>query len=218
MWSEDGQTGDFPAVSCLTNDGLAVEADITVRWRIAPSAVLELYKHYPARDWKTRAIIPIIREAIRNIIVQYNAIETITKREEISVSIKQRLMEEISREPSLSNAIIVEDVNLREIALPSKFTEAIEEKLSAEQQMIAAQYQSARVIILAQAEANATLIRAEATAKSIQQIAEQANLSSKEIAQLYLLMEGLKKIAQEEGRVVVIVVQGEGGQWIIPIE
>ncbi|HDI42153.1 MAG TPA: prohibitin family protein [Candidatus Bathyarchaeota archaeon] len=217
MWTENGQTGEFPAVSCLTKDGLAVEVDITVRWRLAPSAVLELYKSYPAKDWKMRTIIPIIREDLRNIVSQYTAIETITMRETIAASLKQRLINDLENEKTLHGAVILEDVDLREIALPSRFTQAIEEKLAAEQEMIAAQYQSSRVIILAEAEANATMIRASATAESIARIAQEAGLDSSEIAQLYLLIEGLKKIAEEQGKVIVVVVQGQGGQWIIPL-
>ncbi|NIN70011.1 MAG: hypothetical protein GTO63_36075, partial [Anaerolineae bacterium] len=37
MWSDVTEVGDFPAVESLTKDGLKVDVDVTVRWRIDPS-------------------------------------------------------------------------------------------------------------------------------------------------------------------------------------
>ena len=80
MWSEVGGAGDFPAVESLTKDGLRVDVDITIRWRVSASGVVDLFRRFPALDWKERAIIPIIREAVRNLIVEFTAIETIERR------------------------------------------------------------------------------------------------------------------------------------------
>lgn len=217
MWTEGGRTGDFPAVGCLTRDGLAVEVDITVRWRINPSSVLDLFKKYPELDWKSRTIVPLIRETLRDVSSKYTAMETITKREEIAVAVNSLLEKAFSEEPTLRGAIILEGIDLREISLPRKFTDAIEAKLSAEQEKLAAEFQAAKVLVLAYADANATIIRAQGTAEAISQIAERCNMAEKEIAQLYILVEALKKMAETEGKVIVIMVQGEGGSWILPI-
>jgi len=218
MWTEAGRTGDFPAVGCLTKDGLAVEVDITVRWRVNPSMVLELFKKYPELDWKSRTIIPIIRETTRDVASKYTAMETITMREEIAVILTTLLEKALKADPTLGGGIILEGVELREIGLPSKFTSAIEEKMSAEQEKLAADFQAAKTLILASADANATLIRAQGTADAINSIAQKCNMTSKEIAQLYITVEALKKIAETGGKVSFIVIQGgEGGSWILPI-
>lgn len=83
--------------------------------------------------------------------------------------------------------------------------------------MIAAQYRAAAVIISTQAQANATLIMANATAEAIALIAEKCDLNASEIAQLYLLIEALKKIAAENENVIFLIVVGEDGQYILPI-
>lgn len=134
MWTESGnRTGDYPAISCLTKDGLAVEVDILVRWRIDPGRVLDLYKNYPMLNWKMTTIASIIREVVRNLIVNYTAIETIEKRAEISTLLFEELNKAFQQDVTLANAIILQEADLREIALPKRFTDAIEEKLAAEQ-------------------------------------------------------------------------------------
>ncbi len=217
MWTEKGQNGDFPAVGCLTKDGLAVEVDVTVRWRVNPSSVLDLFKKYPELDWKTRTIIPLIRETLRDVSSKYTAVETITKREEIAVEVNSLLEKAFREESTLAGAVILEGVDLREISLPTKFTSSIEAKLSAEQEKLAAEFQAAKVLVLANADANATIIRTHGTAEAINQITEKCNMTGREIAQLYILMESLKKMAETEGKVVVILVQGEEGSWILPV-
>lgn len=217
MWTEGGRIGDFPAVGCLTKDGLAVEVDITVRWRINPSKVIDLFKKYPELDWKSRTIVPLVRETLRDVSSKYTAMETITKREEIAVAVTNLLERAFREESTFQGAILLEGVDLREINLPKKFTDAIEAKLSAEQEKLAAEFQAAKVLVLAYADANATIIRAQGTAEAISQIAEKCEMAEKEIAQLYILVEALKKMAETEGKVIVIMVQGEGGSWILPI-
>jgi regulator of protease activity HflC (stomatin/prohibitin superfamily) len=229
MWTEVEKTGDFPAVPCLTKDGLGVEVDITVRWRLAASKVLDLYRNYPGLDWKERVIIPAIREAIRDVIVRFTAIETIEKRATIAAQLFSVLEESLKAEKTVHGAIILDSLDLREIALPAKFVEAIEEKLAAEQLMIAAEYRAAQILIMAQAEADAAiikaeaaaqiiLIKAEATAEAIQRIAEETNMTAAEIAQLYMILDALKEIANSQGKTVFLVVVGENGlTYMIPV-
>jgi regulator of protease activity HflC (stomatin/prohibitin superfamily) len=180
--------------------------------------VLELFKKYPELDWKSRTIIPIIRETTRDVASKYTAMETITMREEIAVILTILLEKALKADPTLGGGIILEGVELRKIGLPSKFTSAIEEKMSAEQEKLAADFQAAKTLILASADANATLIRAQGTADAINSIAQKCDMTSKEIAQLYITVEALKKIAETGGKVSFIVIQGgEGGSWILPI-
>ncbi|MEX2703630.1 MAG: hypothetical protein Q6368_011275 [Candidatus Baldrarchaeota archaeon] len=81
--------------------------------------------------------------------------------------------------------------------------------------MLAAQFRAAAVIITTQAQANATLIMVNATAEAISIIAGKCNLNATEITQLYLLIEALKEIAEEN--VVFLIIVGDSGQYIILI-
>ncbi len=217
MWTDEatGRTGDFPAVGCITKDGLTVEVDITVRWRVDPRNVVELFKNYPLADWKHRTIIPIIREVIRDVISKYTAMETIEKRDEISTQITNLLTERLSGEKSLVNAIILEGVDLREIRLPDRFTQAIAEKLAAEQEMIASEFRARKEIVLAQAEANATLIRANALAEAIRRIIVESGADPAQVVQIYMLINALRDIAAKGGKVVIVL--GESERFMIPL-
>ena len=228
MWSEGGRMGDFPAVPCLTKDGLRVDVDITVRWSISPSKALDLFKRYPGMDWRDRAIIPIIRETIRNLIVGFTAIQTIEERGVISALMEKSLAEAFKKEASLSDAVILEAVNLRRIALPDAFVDAIESKLAAEQLAIAAEFNKTRILVIANATALSKIIEAEgiaqskiiianATREAIEVIAsQQPGLNSTQLTSLYLYLETLRSIA-EAGRGLIIVIPGEADRFLLPI-
>jgi regulator of protease activity HflC (stomatin/prohibitin superfamily) len=202
--------------------------DITVRWSISPSKALDLFKRYPGMDWRDRAIIPIIRETIRNLIVGFTAIQTIEERGVISALMEKSLAEAFKKEASLSDAVILEAVNLRRIALPDAFVDAIESKLAAEQLAIAAEFNKTRILVIANATALSKIIEAEgiaqskiiianATREAIEAIAsQQPGLNSTQLTSLYLYLETLRSIA-EAGRGLIIVIPGEADRFLLPI-
>jgi regulator of protease activity HflC (stomatin/prohibitin superfamily) len=222
MWTEQAATGDFPSVEALTKDGLKVDIDITVRWRISPSGAVALFRRFPALDWKDRAIIPIIRETARNLIVDFTAIET------IDTMMEQELVEAFSVEPSLEGAVLIDGVDLRRIALPAKFVSAIESKLSAEQLAIAAEFNRTQILVLANASAVSEIIKAQgmaksriivanATRESIEVIASlNPDIDQAELTRLYIYLETLRDIS-ESGKGTFIIAPSDSGQFIIPI-
>ncbi|MFQ6074981.1 MAG: SPFH domain-containing protein [Candidatus Bathyarchaeia archaeon] len=228
MWSEAGMTGEYPSVPCLTKDGLGVDVDVTVSWDIAPGKGVALYKRFPALDWRVRRIIPIIREVLRDVVVQYTALQTIEKREEIGTLLSQQLSSAFEADESLGGAVLFIQADLREIALPAKFVGAIEAKLAAEQLAIAAEYNKTRILVMANATAQSYIIEAQglgqskivvanATAESLRVIAEQTGMNQTQLAQLYLNLEALKEMAKG-GRTTFLIVAGkEGITWLLPV-
>lgn len=228
MWSERTAADDFPAVEALTKDGLRVDIDITVRWRVSPSSVVELFRRFPGLDWRDRAIIPIIREAVRNLIVDFTAIETIEKRGIIGTMLVQSLSEAFSEEASLAGAVLIDGVDLRKIALPDTFISAIESKLAAEQLAIAANFNRTRILVLANATASSEIIKAEGMAKSRIIIANATSeaieviaalnpeIDKAELTRLYLYLETLRDISAS-GRGTFIIAPGDSGKYIIPV-
>ncbi|MCD6563925.1 MAG: prohibitin family protein [Thermoproteales archaeon] len=231
MWTDikTGQRGEWPAIVCLTNDGLEVYVDITVRWRVDPERATELYVNYPDLNWENKALVPLLRETVRNIVSNYTAIETIEKRAEISQKITQSFIISIKNERSLAGAISVEGIDLRNIELPPNFKNAVEQKLAEQQQKIAAQFKRERILIEANAtatskilealgEAKAKLIAANATALSIHKILEVAG-NNTDIAEIYLTYTLLKELVSQGGNVYIIVASGgkEGGIQVVPI-
>jgi len=227
MWSEAEEEGDFPAVESLTKDGLKVDVDITVRWSIAPGAAADLYRRYPALDWKDRAIIPIIRETIRNMLVNYTAIQTIEQRAALGVALATSLERALQDEASLSNAVALDAVNIRKITLPDNFVNAIEKKLAAEQLSIAAEFNKTRLLVIADANAQSAIIEAQGMAESRLIIANATRLSLDIIAQaspgidqaeltrLYLYLETLRDMAASGN--AQFIVAPDTGQYILNI-
>ena len=227
MSSEATSTTDLPAVESLTKDGLKVDIDVTVRWSIRPESAALLYQKYPGLDWKDRAIIPIIRETIRNLLSNFTAIDTIEKRTSVGLSLKTNLEKALEGEPSLSSAILLDAVNIRKINLPENFVESIEKKLASEQLAIAAEFNKTRLLIIADAEAQTVIIQAQgaaqaqlvianATRQAIDKIAEtNPNIDINELTKIYLYLETLRDLA-DKGKTQFIVVPGNE-QFILPI-
>jgi regulator of protease activity HflC (stomatin/prohibitin superfamily) len=233
MWTDinpdTGRTGygDFPAIPCLTKDGLGVEVDITIRWTISPSNVLDLFRKYPGGDWKDRAIVPIVRRTTRDTLAEFTAIATIEQRDAIQVELETRLADSLAREPSLVNATVLGSIDVREIALPVTFVAAIEAKLASEQLAIAAEFNKTKILVLANATAQSAILEAEglaqsriivaeATQESLSIIAGESGMTSVELTNLYLTLEALKEMAQT-GKVTFLIVTGEAGSWILPL-
>ncbi|MCK4952390.1 hypothetical protein KAS14_01190 [Candidatus Bathyarchaeota archaeon] len=214
MWTDIDPTtgqaifGDFPAVPSLTQDGLGVDVDVTVRWTLAPSLIADLYRKYPAGDWEDRAIVSIIREAIRDTLVQFTAIQTIEERKNIATILEITLREQLGLEPSLVNATILGTIDLREVALPPTFIAAIEAKLAAEQLAIAAQFNATKILVLANATKAATVIEALGEAEAMETVADAIRTAidsiGEEYAELYIWSESLKDIAEKGGLIVVV--------------
>jgi regulator of protease activity HflC (stomatin/prohibitin superfamily) len=227
MWSEAEEEGDFPAVESLTKDGLKVDVDITVRWSIAPGAAADLFRRYPALDWKDRAIIPIIRETIRNMLVDYTAIQTIEQRAALSTALAASLENALRDEQSLSGALVLDAVNIRKISLPENFVDAIEKKLAAEQLAIAAEFNKTRLLVIAEARAQSAILEAQgmaesrliianATRRSIEVIAEASPGSSlDELTRLYLYLETLRDMAATGN--AQFIVAPDASQYILNI-
>ncbi|HDD64090.1 MAG TPA: prohibitin family protein [Thermoprotei archaeon] len=221
MWTDTktGEQGEWPSVPCLTKDGLQVYVDITVRWRIDPNKIIELYRNYPSKNWESRALAPLLRETLRNIISNYTATETIEKRSEIASLINSEYIKVIQSERTLGGAIIIEGIDLRNIDLPANFKAAVEEKLTQQQLMMAAEYSKKRTLILANAsaeaeilkawgEAKAKLILTNATSASIQMIKEVVG-DDEEAIRIYIMLLLLKDVAQTGKNVYILVGGGE---------
>lgn len=210
-----GERGEYPAINALTKDGLGVNVDVTLRWRIDPSKISILYTNYPGKDWVDRTLAPRLRKIVRDVISNYTAIETISKRSEIARKINEKYMKLISVEKSLGGAIIVLGVELRNINLPAKFKEAIEEKLTQQQLMIAAEYRRNRTLIIANASAEASIIIASGNAMAKIILANATRMSidiiknvvgeNPRLLENYLTFLMLKEIARSGKNVYIII-------------
>jgi regulator of protease activity HflC (stomatin/prohibitin superfamily) len=177
MWTnvEENKTGEFPAIHVLSQDGLDIEVDISIRSMLDTDNVVELYKSFPMLNWEASAITSIVREDVRDVIADYTAIEVIEKRETVSVHMTQVIYQSLISAPSLRQAILAGsiEIDLRDLDPPPGFKLSIENKLRAEQEKIQASFERERLLIQADAEAQQRLILANAVRESIDLVGEQ---------------------------------------------
>ena len=228
MWKEDGLMGDFPPITPIRVDGLRIEVDLLVRWSLDPTKLKPLFQRFPNLDWKERVISSVVREVGRNVMGQYTAIEVIENRSIITKDLSDEIVASLVTEESLLNAILNVEVDLRDIDPPIEFLTAIEAKLAAEQAKLQAEFEKARILILANAsaaekiiaaegEAASRLIVANGTAESIRIIAQDAGMNATELTNLFLTLEALKEIAKTTQTFVVVMGQ-DGLTYLLPVE
>lgn len=231
---EAGHGEHYPAVRTLSMDGLSIDVDVTVRWKLNPGKVLDLYVTYPAMNWQDALIIPTIREVCRNVLTAFTGMEIISDRASVDTAVAIAMEEAFIDLPSVGDAIVYDEMNMRDIGLPGAFTAAIEQKASAEQLAVAAVYTAQQITTLAQANAdaliiaalamaNATVIGANASAQAVliqaESIAEAVSMlanasgttNATQIAMMYLWIQALQIIANSTGNATFFITFGEGG-------
>jgi regulator of protease activity HflC (stomatin/prohibitin superfamily) len=182
-------TDNNDEIPALSQEGLQIVSDATVRYRIEASEASSIFESI-GDNVEATLIRPQVRSVIRNAIANYNAAEVIsTQRGELQAEIVQVLTDELA-----ANNIILLDVLLRDIRIPDSITQAIEEKQAAEQQIevetnrreqsrIAAE----RVVIQAEGERDAEIARAQGEAEALrlrgQAIRENPEIIQLEVAQ-----------------------------------
>ena len=125
----EGQRYGADAITALTKEGLNVDLDMTVLYRLEEEDASDVYRDL-GLNYDEKIIRPTIRTAIRDIIAQYEAKDIYSeKREEAANKIKDQLAVDL-----VDRGIIIEDVLLRNVVLPPNLANAIQEKLQAEQE------------------------------------------------------------------------------------
>jgi len=121
---EDKETMNIPS-----KEGLNISLDISVLYRIDPKRGPEIYKTI-GQNYKEVVLIPQYRAAARGISVLYEAKALYTSEREV---LGQQMFESLKNLVG-DRGIIIERVLLRAITLPKTVSQAIEQKLKAEQE------------------------------------------------------------------------------------
>jgi len=128
MTGEGKKTGN-DSIAALTKEGLNVDLDMTVLYRLNESEAADVYENV-GLTYEDKIIRPAIRTAIRDVIAQYDAKDIYSeKRQEAT----QKIKEELERTTD-GRGIVVEDILLRNVQLPDNLANSIQEKLQAEQE------------------------------------------------------------------------------------
>lgn len=125
----EGQKAGADQITALTKEGLSIDLDITVFYKLQEDKASDVLKDL-GLTYQEKIIRPEIRSTIREIVASYTAKEIYSdKREEVVSSIKDQLIKNI--EP---RGIIIESILIRNVTLPAKLSASIQEKLQAEQE------------------------------------------------------------------------------------
>ena len=135
----EGTIKGSDSIATLTKEGLSVGMDLTLLYSIAPNSADTIYSTVGI-DYRNVLIRPTIRSVIREVIANYEAKEIYSnKRSEIESEIYQQLNNNLA-----DRGIIIEKIMIRDIVLPRAISEAIEAKLTAEQEIEKMQFNVAK--------------------------------------------------------------------------
>ena len=112
-------------IGALSNDGVRLDVDCTVSWKLDPSKVVDLYLDYPAQNWVDMIIIPAVREVVRIELSKYSALTIVENRTAVIDHTLSAIENTIRNLESDSDAIIYVDSYVRNIRLPEAYTLAL---------------------------------------------------------------------------------------------
>lgn len=149
--------------SAASSDLQNVNATIAVNYSVDPTQVATIYKTIGI-DFKNRVIDPAIQENVKAVTANFTAEQLVTKREEVRDQIQTKLTEKLK-----TFGILVESFSIVNFNFSPSFNQAIEAKVTAEQNALAAKNKLEQVKYEAQqavekATGNASAIRVEANA------------------------------------------------------
>ncbi len=143
----------------LSNNGLNIQVDITVRFNPKFDKIGELHEIF-GKDYANTLVRPEVRSSVRKIIGRYQPEELYSsKREEVQQAIHKDLQAVLN-----TNYVDLRATLIRNITLPDKVKTAIEEKIQAEQLALKYEY----ILQQERKEAERRIIEAEAKAKANQ--------------------------------------------------
>jgi regulator of protease activity HflC (stomatin/prohibitin superfamily) len=151
------------SLSAASQDTQQVTSKISVNYHIDPTKVTDVYQRIGV-DYVAKILDPSIAESLKNATAKFTAVEAITKRDEMSNLFKTNLLSKVN-----GSGIIIDAVNVEDVDFSESFNKAIEEKVTAEQNALAAKnkleqvkYESEQRVTQAKGEAEAIKIQAEA--------------------------------------------------------
>ncbi len=165
--NEDGETLSNNPLESASKDLQDVRVSVVVSYKIDPIQVERLYEQYRnEKNFEEQILKPIIKKEIKETTSLYTAEELVTKRSEYNAKIDSVLTEQFTQV-----GVIFEQSNITNLSFSDSFNQAIEKKVTAEQNALTAKNDLARI----QFEAQQTIETAKAQAESIRIQAQAIN-------------------------------------------
>ncbi len=191
---EGAKQGD-DAIKVLTADGLEVVIDLTVLYRVNASSAPKLLQNIGI-EYREVLVRPITRTKIRDNAVYYEAIALYSsKRDEF----QNRIFKTIEADFK-NRGLILEQLLIRNIALPERVKKTIEEKIQAEQEAQKMQF------VLQKERQEAERKRVEAQGISDYQNIINQSLTDRQLQ--YEQIKAYKELANSQNTKVIIMGKG----------
>ena len=149
--------------SAASRDLQIVTARIALNYHLDAVKINRLWQ-LVGSEYKTRIIDPAIQEALKAVTAKYTAEELITKRSQVKDDAKKLLAERLVKE-----YILVDEFSIVNFDFSRVFNEAIEKKVTNEQNALASKnlleqkkYEAEQIVVTAKANAESIRIQAQA--------------------------------------------------------
>lgn len=150
-------------IHVLTHDQLSVDLEVTVSFHLNESAAISVYNAYTP-DYANRIIHPIVRTAVRDAACAFTAIALVDERGRLQTEMESRVNTQVSdtlvARGLPADAIVVDNVLLRDIDLP----QSLDDSIAAVQQQQQQTQQRLQALETARAEADRARVQAEGEA------------------------------------------------------
>jgi len=179
------------SINSLSKDGLTINTELTVLYKIMPTKAAEIYVEY-GLDYEDKIIKPVIRSAVRDVIATLDSSQVYQERE----LIQKKLMESVSKELE-KRYIVLDEILIRDIRLPKRVVEAIEQKRRAYEEM-----QKMKFIV------EKEKLEAERKRVEAQGIADANKIIAGSLTREYLqwkFIENIKAYAQGDNNTVILI-------------
>lgn len=147
-----------------SKDLQSIRASVAVNYRIRPEATVDVFRNF-GKEIEYRLILPSVHEAVKAATAQYTAEELITRRPEVREKIRAYLNDRIGR-----FGVLVEEFSITNFSFSKSFDEAVEAKITAEQQKLKADRDLQRIEVEAQQKIASAKAEAEALRVQRQEI------------------------------------------------
>lgn len=156
-------------ITILSKNGLPIPVELTVIYRIKPELASDIYVKYgPDITWDNKLVVPQVRDVAREVMGSADIYELNKQRDKYSKLIIQKLNMKIGK------YIVIENVMIKNIGIPQKIKESIEQKMQMKENAEKAKYEvekakqeAEKKIAIAKGEAEKIKIAADAKAYQI---------------------------------------------------
>lgn len=139
-----------------SKDLQSIRTSVAVNYHIRPEAAVGVFRDF-GKEIEYRLVLPAVQEAVKAATAQYTAEELITRRPEVRGKIRDYLNERIGR-----FGVVVDEFSITDFKFSKAFDDAVEAKITAEQNKLKAERDLQRIEVEAQQKIASAKAEAEA--------------------------------------------------------